>query len=71
MLVAAGEPWESRPSVEGTGHTRGLRAGHASGITPDPAQGALVPGSQRWTTAGFGTEATLESEYTLNTWSIE
>lgn len=36
-----------------------------------PAQGALVPGSQRWTAAGFGTEAALESEYTVNTWSIE
>lgn len=71
MLVAAGEPWESRPSGESTGHTRGLRAGHTSGITADPAQGALVPGSQLWSAAGFGTEAALESEYAVNTWSIE
>lgn len=77
VLATAGEGGqsalqrESRPSLESVGHTLGLHAGHTSGITPHPAQGAFIPGSQRQATAGLGTEAALEREYRFNAWVVE
>lgn len=67
VLVAAG----SRGSPVPLRKAQGTHEVCVLGIPAGLPRIQPVPGSQRWTAAGIGTEATLESEYTVNTWSIE